>query len=184
MLKGALLLRELLINYVDVEEKVSAIEEIEHQGDTYTHEISKMLTKAFAPPFDSEDIYALAGKLDDIIDQAEEAASRLLLYRVNQPTPAAVELAELLCFSVQELKKAVVFLRKPGDVLYPILERIHFLENQADRIYEQALSDLYENGLDTIKILAWRDIYDNLENAVDKCEEASNVITRILLRNF
>jgi len=185
IVEGAERLKELLEQFDDLRERVKGIEEIEHKGDSLTHEMVKKLNTSFVTPIDREDILALASSLDDVIDLIDAAATRLLLYKVGSVTPHAKELGFLILKSVQELHKGITHLpsSKGRDHVYEHCVEVNSLENEADRVCRDAIAYLFENEKDPIAILKWKEIYETLETATDRCEDAANVLEGVALKN-
>ena len=183
IVEGALLLKDLLDNFVDPVTSQRKIKEVEHKGDSQTHEIIKRLNKSFVTPFDREDIYALSGALDDILDLIDASAQRIVMYNVEKPTPESKELAFIILKSCQTIEKAV---GKLGGKLEPISEycvEVNALENEADRVCRDAIAFLFEHEKDPVAILKWKEIYETLETATDRCEDAANVLEGVALKN-
>ena len=178
-------LKDLLEQFDDLRERVRAIEEVEHKGDTLTHEIIKKLNTSFITPIDREDILALASSLDDVIDLIEAAATRMLLFKVTEATPHAKELGFLILKCVQELHKGIVHLpsSKGRDHVYEHCVEVNSLENEADRVCRDAIAFLFEHEKDPITILKWKEIYETLETATDRCEDTANVLEGVALKN-
>ncbi len=171
-------LRELFNERGDVEEKVKVITELEHAGDTVTHEIISQLHRTFITPFDREDIALLAHSLDDVTDFIDQAANTMLLYRVERLTDRAIELADIIVQVVAEVEKAVSEMSRHID-LKLILQRcveINRLENAADRVYRSALAELFADSRDIAYVIKWREIYEYMETAIDRCEDVANVL--------
>ncbi len=180
---GAELLKELLDNFDDVKGKARAIEEIEHKGDTITHDVIKKLNTTFITPIEREDILALASSLDDIIDLIHAAATRITLYKITAPTPQAKELGFLILKSVRELNRGITYMGKKMDGVYEHCVEVNSLENEADRVCRDAIAYLFEHEKDPITILKWKEIYETLETATDRCEDAANVLEGVALKN-
>jgi len=183
IVEGALLLKDLLDNFVDPVTSQRKIKEVEHKGDSQTHEIIKKLNKSFVTPFDREDIYALSGALDDVLDLIDASAQRIVMYNVEKPTPESKELAFIILKSCQTIEKAV---GKLGGKLEPISEycvEVNALENEADRVCREAISRLFDEEKDPIQLLKWKEIYETLERATDKCEDAANILESVVLKN-
>jgi predicted phosphate transport protein (TIGR00153 family) len=174
--EGAERLKDLLEDFSDVRDRVRAIEEVEHKGDSLTHEIIRKLNTSFVTPIDREDILALASSLDDVIDLIDGAATRLMLYKVTVTTAYAKELGFLILKCVQELHKG-------RDRVYEHCVEVNSLENEADRVCRDAIAHLFENEKDPIAILKWKEIYETLETATDRCEDAANVLESVALKN-
>jgi predicted phosphate transport protein (TIGR00153 family) len=178
-------LKDLLDNWQDVETKVVRITDLEHKGDTITHQVMDLLYRSFITPFDREDISLLAHTLDDIADFIHAAADAMYIYRIKAPTKRSQELANILVEGADEVEKAMVFLRSRSD-LKKAMEYcvdLNRLENEADDISRKALGELFEGGYDTTEIIKWREIYEHMESATDRCEDVANVLEGIALKN-
>ncbi|MBI2955650.1 MAG: DUF47 domain-containing protein [Chloroflexi bacterium] len=185
MLEAAKLLQEMLSHYEDVEKKVSEITEREHQGDAITHDIIAKLNSTFVTPFDREDIHHLTSAIDDVVDRIEAAADVMLIYRIERPTPELQKFASILVRSAEEINSAVPLLRK-RDRMKEILNRcieINRLENEADQLQRAALVALFENPTNTIDVIRWREIYGQLEEATDRCEDVADVLQGMVMKH-
>ena len=183
--RAAKVLNDLVDKWEHIEQKVEEIKELEHIGDTITHEIIARLHRTFVTPFDREDIALLAKSLDDIIDFIESAANDLLLYKVKTPEKRARELADIIIQATAEVEQVVLELRHKAK-LKRILERcveINRLENMADVVYRAALAELFEDSTDMAHIIKWREIYEHMESATDRCEDVANVVEGVALKN-
>ena len=179
-------LQDLFNNYKDVPARVEEIKRLEESGDQVIHEIFQMLHRTFVTPFDREDISALAERLDDVMDAMDQASNYLLEYKIEQPTAFARHLADIIVKTADELELATGLLRNRGAKLKAILPHtveLNKLENEADQVKGRAMGDLFSNGKDAIYILKWRDIYNDLEGATDRAEDAANVLEGIVLKN-
>jgi predicted phosphate transport protein (TIGR00153 family) len=150
--RGAVLLKEMMETWQDPVGMAKRIKDVEHEGDTITHNIAKKLNQTFITPIDREDIYSLTSALDDVLDLIEAIADRMLLYRVPGPTPQAKRLAQIIHDSTAEIVKGVSVLGKSNDVLKMCVE-INRLENEADRITRDAIADLFQEGKDPIQVI-------------------------------
>ena len=183
--KAAQMLKELVDNWDNVTERVGKITDLEHEGDTITHQIMEQLHRTFITPFDREDIALLAHSLDDVIDFIQSAADSMLVYKVGHPTQPARELADIIVQSANEMAKAMPFLRqrsKLKQILEPCVE-MNRLENVADGIYRTALGELFNDTTDIAKIIKWREIYEHMESATDRGEDVANVLEGVALKN-
>jgi len=183
IIEGAQLLKELMDHFEDPQLSQKMIKDVEHKADQLTHDIIKKLNKSFVTPLDREDIYALSGALDDILDLIDASAQRIVMYNVDKPTPAAKELAFLILKSCQAIDKAVALL---GGKLEPIAEycmEVNSLENEADRVCREAVSQLFDEEKDPIQLIKWKEIYETLERATDKCEDAANILESVVVKN-
>lgn len=177
-------LHNLLNDYTNVTQKIAVITELEHQGDFITHQIIEQLHRSFLTPLDREDITALTGRLDDVIDLIEDAANAMLLYRIEQPTKRAREQAAILVAMTEELVKAVPLLRNRSKMkqMLAYCVEINRLENEADAIMRFALAELFD-GMPPYDVIKWREIYQHLENAADRGEDVANVLEGVVLKN-
>jgi len=179
---GAQAFVRVLENYHAVPEQVQSIKAIEHAGDEITHQIFRKLNQTFVTPFDREDIHELAGTMDDIIDLIDAAASRFVLYRVAHVRPGTVELCKVLAAAAVETSAAVHAIQSPDKALQRVIE-INRLENESDRICRTLIAELFEEERNPVEIIKWKEIFEVIETAVDKCEDVSNVIESVILKN-
>ena len=182
--KAAKELADFLEDYTNVPLKVARITELEHEGDAITHQIMEQLHRTFVTPLDREDIALLTERLDDVMDFIEDAANAMLLYRIEQPTTRAREMAAILVTMTSELVVAVPLLRnrsKMKEILEHCVE-INRLENEADAIIRHALAELF-NDTPIADVIKWREIYEHLETAADKGEDVANVLEGVVLKH-
>ena len=185
MVKAAQGLKELVDTWEDVDGKVGEITELEHHGDTVTHRIMAQLNRTFVTPFDREDIAWLAHSLDDVTDFIQAAADAMLLYKVNPPSQRARELADIIVQATVEVEKAMPDLRHRRK-LQQILQRcveINRLENMADRVFRSAMGELFNDSSDIAEVIKWREIYEHMESATDRCEDVANVLEGVALKH-
>jgi predicted phosphate transport protein (TIGR00153 family) len=185
VVEAARRLKDMVDNWKNVEGSVAEITELEHQGDTITHNIMARLHRTFVTPFDREDIVQLAHSLDDIIDFIHAAADSMFLYKVGRPGPRAKELAEIIVQAAEEVERVMPQLRK-RIVLSQVLKRcveINRLENVADRVYRSAMAELFSDAADMANIIKWREIYAHMESATDRCEDVANVLEGVAIKH-
>ena len=185
IVKAAKVLKDLINTWEDVEHRVDEIRELEHQGDNITHEVIARLHRTFVTPFDREDINALAQALDDILDFIDAAAGAMVLYKVNKPGKRAIELADIIVQAAVETEKAVLKLRhraKMKEIRDECVE-INRLENLADVLYRSAIAELFDDAKDIADVIKWREIFEHMESATDRCEDVSNVIEGVALKH-
>jgi len=185
MVKAARCLKELVDNWQDVEQKVNEITELEHQGDTITHKIAAQLHRTFVTPFDREDIAQLAHTLDDVTDFIHAASDAMLLYKVDPPGQRVKELADIIVQGATEIARAMPQLRRRGELKH-ILKRcveLNRVENMADQVYRSALAELFADSTDITHIIKWREIYEHMESATDRCEDVANVLEGVAAKN-
>ena len=180
--EGARVLRGILQNFQNVEEQVQKIKEIEHRGDDMTHAVMTKLNQTFITPFDREDIHRLASSLDDVLDFVNAAGQRLVLYKIRSAPAPAVELATLIVRQSEELTKAVSLLEKNKHVLEHCVE-INRLEDEADSVCRKAIANLFEFEKDPIALIKMKELYEVLEMATDKAEDAANVLEAVVLKS-
>jgi predicted phosphate transport protein (TIGR00153 family) len=180
--EGAKVLNEMLDHYDNPQESWKKLKDIEHEGDRITHRTIRSLNQTFLTPIDGEDIHALTTALDNVIDAIEAAASRMVLFKIDRPTPEALELCETIVTSTEQLVKAVSHMPRLDDIDEYCIE-INRLENTADDIYRKAIGSLFSNGTSPLDVIKWLDIYEILESATDRCEDVANVLETIGLKN-
>jgi predicted phosphate transport protein (TIGR00153 family) len=182
VLAAARLLEEFFRNYGERERIAGQLRNAEHLGDQLSHDIGHKLESTFVTPFDREDIHALISRLDDILDLIEEVADTCILYNIDAPTEPVARQAELIVLQCEQIADALSHLRS-----FKGLERywieVHRLENEGDRIARQAIAELFKDGGDAVHIIKWKDVYSLLEEAIDACEDAANVIERIVVKH-
>ncbi|TAN45393.1 MAG: DUF47 domain-containing protein [Nitrospirae bacterium] len=182
--KAATILVDLMKNFEDIEKKTKAIYDCEHEGDILTHEIMKELNKTFLTPIDREDIHELAARIDDVLDLIWSGTDRMSVYMITKPTTAAISISEDLLLTAEMLQKALSRLRaKQYSHVQEYCIEINRLENRIDRKFRDALGTLVNETNDPIYIIKWKDVYQHLEDASDKCEDIANILEAIVLKN-
>lgn len=154
----------------------------EQDGDRITHDIIRRLNETFVTPIDREDIYELASALDDVVDYTEETADYLILYKIEAPMEQAQRLAHVLLQSGRQVAEAMPRLRGFKDLSHYTVE-INRLENDGDRIVREAIASLFNNGIDPMVVIRWKDIYERLEQAIDATEHVANILENITIKN-
>jgi predicted phosphate transport protein (TIGR00153 family) len=183
--KAAKALKEMIDTWQFIDSRMAEITELEHQGDSITHQIISLLHRTFVTPFDREDIAELAHTMDDIVDFIHASADAMFIYKIDTPTQRAKELVDVIVQGAVEVEKAVAGLRHKNE-FKQMLERcveINRLENMADRIYRAAIGELFENTTDMAQIIKWREIYEHMESATDRAEDVANVLEGVALKN-
>lgn len=180
--EAARLLHEMLKSGGDLTPQVAKLQELEHRGDEMTHAIIRMLNQTFITPFDREDIHRLTSSLDDVLDFVNAAAVRMALYRITSPPPAAADLAALIVAQSEELSKGVSLLEANHKVLDHCTE-VNRLENEADRVSRKAIAELFDREKDPIQLIKIKELYEVLETATDKAEDAANVLEAVVLKS-
>ena len=159
------------------------VKALEHEGDEVTAEIFRVLNTQYVTPFDREDIYALATAVDDVVDNIENASELLGLYKIETSMEQAIGQCRVLVSSTETLARALAELRGLGRVQEYVRE-IKRLEDDGDRIVRDAIAALFETeDVDPLVIIRWKDIFEALEEAIDACETAANVIGNVAVKN-
>jgi uncharacterized protein len=159
------------------------VKEIEHAGDRITHDIIQLLNTQYVTPFDREDIYQLATAIDDVVDHIEEACDLLELYGIEQPVRAALDQCAILVRAVERLSTAVGALKGLRGVQAELVE-LKRLEDEGDRVVRDAIASLFQDPrIDPLVVIRWKDIFEALEDALDACETAANVLGNVVVKN-
>jgi len=183
--RAARQLRELVEDYRDVDGKFAQLTEIEHQGDFITHEVIDLARRSFLAPFDTEDVTAIAGRIDDGIDGIQQAADTMILWKVERPRPEAAVLCRIIEKGADEIAAAVPNLRdkRRFDQVRAHIVEVNRLENEADRIARGALSAVLAEHEDVYDLLRWKEIYDQLEAVTDRLEDVADVLEGITVKH-
>ena len=182
LIDGARLMKSLLENYRDVAAQVSKLKDIEHRGDDMMHTLLTKLNSTFITPFDREDIHRLASAIDDVLDLLNAAGDRMIVYNISSVPSDAAHLAGLILDQSIELERALAGLEKLQHVLEHCVE-INRLENEADRITRSAVGHLFETEKDPIQLIKIKELFEVLELATDKAEDAANVLEAVILKS-
>jgi uncharacterized protein len=181
LVQGAALLKDIVTTFEEVPPKAARLHDIEHEADEVTHEVMRRLNTTFVTPLDREDIHELASYLDDVMDHMDAAADLLVLHKIDQPLPEMKAQADLLeratATTLEALQKLPQFRSLSGYFV-----EINRLENEGDRIYRQAIADLFSGDYKAMDVLKWKDIIDELEAAMDELEDVANALEGIALK--
>jgi len=175
-------LLEMLESFDRLEDRAKALKDVEHQADVVTHEIFERLNRTFITPLEREDIHQLASNLDDVLDAVEAIGSRVLLFQVGPPSAEAKRMAKILTECATQIERAVDSLKNMNNLISFTVE-INRLENEADGISRQVTADLFSGKHDLLDVMRWKEIYDRLEGAADKCEDVANAIESIVVKS-
>jgi uncharacterized protein len=176
------ILVELLDGWPESKDKLRDIRELEHEGDRLTHEVINLLNRTFVTPLDRDDMYRLASAIDDVCDHIEEAADNIDAYEVREVPRLAKQQAEVIHRAASRLHDAVGLLEGFKDASRQLVA-LRELEDEGDRLEREAVADLFRSGADALTIIRWKDIHEQLEEAVDACENAADVLEAILVKN-
>jgi uncharacterized protein len=165
--------------------KCRRISDIEHETDTITHRCVEALHKTFITPIDRDQIHRLITRMDDVMDYVEAAAERIELYEITVMTNDVRDLADVLCRSAQQVEAAVRGLRdlKDTHATLKLCIDINRLENEADAILRRSVARLFKEEKDPIVVIKWKEVYENLESASDRCEDVANIIEGVILEH-
>lgn len=182
---GVAILREALEEYERLSARLDELTAIEQVGDSICRTILEKLNQTLITPFDREDIYMLARELDKIIDHVHGTLEKMVLYKTGTPTEEAKELARILVLATDDIKKAFELLNDVKSNYHEVIdlcEDIKFWENQGDHQYRQAVAALFENEMDPIEVIKWKEVYEHLETALDHCEDVANLLRGVALK--
>ncbi len=182
VLLAANLLDRMLSDYPDSKDLAAKITDCEHEGDRITHDIIQRLNQSPSTPIDREDIIALTSALDDTVDYTEEVADYLGLYKVEAPMDQAIQLAHVLKAASAQIAEAIPRLRGFKDISHFTVE-IHRLENEGDRITREAIASLFDEGVDPMVVIRWKDLFERLEAAIDATEHVANILEGVVIKN-
>jgi hypothetical protein len=178
-------LNEIMVEPARVTELAEKIKALEHQADETVHAAMNQLDTVFITPFDREDIHELVSRLDDIIDHVDGAAKHMVLYEITCVPEGMKPLAALLEKAAMAVHTAVFKfkdLKRTRDTIAAVIE-INRIEDEGDAAMRAGMARLFKNGLDPIEIIKMKDIYEDVENAIDRCEDVANVIEGVILKN-
>jgi len=183
--KTAEMLYDLVMNYENIDQKISAIEDAEHQSDSQVHRILKQLNRSFITPIDREDIYMIAKELDNITDAIESTAHRFKMFNVTSITEEAKTLARLIVECTRELKDLMVELKnmkKSVNLGKKVIE-VNRVEDEGDDIFRNAITKLFTSETNAVEIIKWKEIYEFLENTLDVCEDVANLVEGVVMKH-
>jgi predicted phosphate transport protein (TIGR00153 family) len=184
--EGTALLAETFAGWPGTVNNVARIEEAEHNCDNITHMTIDLMRRTYITPFERDEIRHLISRLDDIMDHAQGAASRLLLFKVEQVPSHLVEFGQVLAKAAERVHEAVLLLRriKKAGAIQEHAREINRLENEGDRIFKAGLAELFENEKDPVVIMKLKEVYERVEAATDRCEDVANVLEGILIEHL
>jgi uncharacterized protein len=185
IVSGAIELADLVANPVNLEARAKRIKEIEHESDVITHQCVEALHKSKLTPFRREDIHRLISRMDDIMDFIEAAAERIALYELTAMTTEVAAFTETLTAATRKVEQAIKGLRhlKHSKAVLDHCVEINRLENQGDVILRSAMARLFKEEKNPVLVIKWKEIYEHLEEATDRCEDVANIIEGVVLEN-
>ena len=186
--KAAEMLEEIILSYNpnDIDQLIEKMHSVEHEADTKLHEIEQKLAKEFITTIEREDISTLGKEIDDIVDHVEDVLLGLYTFDVKTLREESIEFAKLIRSCTQEVCNLMKKFRdfRKSDNLHSHIVQINDLEEQGDKIYTKSLRRLYTDGSDTREILIWTEIFNRMEKCLDKCEQVSNVVQNVVMKNI
>jgi uncharacterized protein len=182
VVRGADLLDQMLAHYPDRADLARDIVICEQEGDRITHDVHQRLNSTFVTPIDREDVLKLVSDLDDIIDLIDEVADYLGLYKIEAPMEQSQRMAHILLQATRQIEEAMPRLRTFQDLSHFTVE-VNRLENDGDRTSRHAIASLFDNGIDPMVVIRWKDIFERLEEAIDACEHVANTLEGIVIKN-
>lgn len=180
------MLVDLVNDFTDLDRKVMEMNKVEHKADEIAHRIAAKLNTTFITPLDQEDIHALASAIDDIVDYVDATTERLVLYKIKKPSDDLKHLVNILHRASEETKMAVGQLgsvKKKPAVMKQCWIEINRLENEGDTASRSAIANLFEHETNAIEVIKWKEIYEHVETAIDKCEDVANILEQIILKH-
>lgn len=183
--EGAGLLRDLLREPSQAEEGYRKVHTVEHQADRICQETMEMLHSSFITPIDRSDIHAISSRIDDVMDHIEATAQRIWLYEIHDPTPEMLEMSENVVRATHAMKAAVDGLAGslPAEKMRSLCVSVKTVEKENDRVLRRATARLFKEELDARALIKWKEIYEDVEGAIDRCEDVANVVEGVVLEN-
>ena len=178
-------LKDLATHFPEIADDTQRIRQAEHDADELAHACLNRLDSTFITPFDREDIHTLVNELDDIVDYVDALAKRVALFHITTMEPLFLKQCDVLIQATTVLNEAVGLLRKSlklSDLRVKLIE-VHRLESAGDDNHHAAISDLYSGRHESLHVLKWKELYDYVEEAIDRCEDVTNTIERIVLKH-
>jgi predicted phosphate transport protein (TIGR00153 family) len=182
---GGKLFMEMVESSGYSESQTARLKEVEHEADIITHRTYEKMHTTFLTPLDREDICNLVNKMDSILDMVEAAAARIILYRVKESSTAIIDQAKILNEAIGKVKTIIHALRdmkNAPEILQACVE-INTLENDGDVVLRTTMARLFENEPDVRELIKWKEIHERIEEAIDVCEDVSNIVEGIVLKN-
>ena len=176
------LLHELFSNPSRIHHYETAIKDVEHEADVLVQQVNQRIDTSFVTPLDREDIHRLATRLDNVVDLIDGTARRAVMFRITETRPAALKLTEVLVRAATLIEKSVNEVKKPKNVAENGRE-MKRLEEAGDALYQEAVGELFAGRPDPLEVIKWKELFDKIEEAIDECDDVSNVLESIALKN-
>ena len=181
--KGARMLKQMLASSPPDVSKVEEIKAIEHACDRITRSIIDRLNRTFVTPLDREDIHALAGSLDDVMDAIDAASAVVRLYKIQNVRAGARRLADIIVESADLICEGMSALGNDSKAVLEYAARVNQLEHEADRVHQDSIVELFDQEKDPIAVIKWKEIFDFLEAATDRCEDVGNLLEGVVVKH-
>ncbi|AGX43352.1 DUF47 domain-containing protein [Clostridium saccharobutylicum] len=184
--EAAVTLRQSLNSLSNKEVEVAKIEELEHKGDRLVGVVVKELNEAFITPIDREDIYSLVKKMDDVLDLINSTMHRFLMFDINESTEEAKQLADMIVECTKHILKLMVGINSVNNKADYIKDKIiiiNQIESEADRLFRKTVAELFKNEKNVLEVIKWKEIYQILEDTIDKCEKIANTVEGVVIKN-
>jgi uncharacterized protein len=182
----AVKLNDLLTNYQDVHVKAEAIHDLEHSADHECHRLCEALNVAFITPIDREDIYDLIKSIDDITDLLEDVSNRFDMFNILSVRPEARTLGQLMenaASQMLDLIRAFKNYKRNKNQIHELVKSVNSLEEDGDRLYREYIKQLFINEKDVLEIIKWKDVFDDMENVLDACEDVANIVEGVVMKH-
>jgi predicted phosphate transport protein (TIGR00153 family) len=182
---GAALLQTMFGDLARAEAQATAIRAVEHEGDAVCQQAMQMLHTSFITPIERGDVHLISSRLDDILDHIEATAHKLWLYEVDAPRPEALQMASHLVDATRATRATVDALaaHPSSEHVRELCRAVKQVEKENDRLLRGATARLFRDEQDPKTLIKWKEIYDDLEGAIDRCEDVANVIEGVVLEN-
>lgn len=182
LVTAAGLLRDLFTEPARIQELATAIKNVEHEADHLTHEVSTRLDSSFITPLDREDIHSLAQELDNVVDLIDGTARRAVMFHIGESREAARKLADLVAQATKHIERGVNHIKDPRAVALATRE-VKVIEAQGDSIYHDAMGALFAGKPDPLDVMKWKELYDTVEETLDRCQTVAIVLESVSLKN-
>lgn len=179
---SATLLHEMFKDPRKIDQNVASIKTLEHEADNLTHDTIDRINRTFVTPFDREDIHALAGHLDEVVDLIDGCARRVAIFHIKESRQHSVILSEVLVRATRAIEDSVKKMKDPKTVM-AANRQLKMLEEEGDAVYHEAVENLFRTSTDAIEVIKWKELLDKIEDAIDQCEDVGNTLQSIALKN-
>jgi predicted phosphate transport protein (TIGR00153 family) len=179
---SATLLHEMFKDPRKIEQNVASIKTLEHEADNLTHDTIDRINRTFVTPFDREDIHALAGHLDEVVDLIDGCARRVAIFHIKESRQHSVILSEVHVRATRANEDSVKKKKDPNAVM-AANRQLKMLEEEGDSVYHEAVENLFRTSTDAIEVIKWKELLDKIEDAIDQCEDVGNTLQSIALKN-